>query len=126
MKPLFAALLAGLLCTQTVSSLFCFVCDKVDDNNKCYRTKQCGDTDRYCITKYFGGGSGERHRQLISKDCSAHCPSMELDIGLMAFSVNCCEDSFCNTSGAVSVKTSSLLLLVGSLASIFYIMGANL
>ncbi|XP_070798058.1 lymphocyte antigen 6E-like [Pituophis catenifer annectens] len=111
---------------QTVSSLMCFKCDKVDSNNKCYAVQNCAETDRYCVTKYFGGGRGESYTQLISKECSSYCPEVGVDIGVMAFSINCCEHSLCNTSGAVSVKTSSLLLLVGTLASVFYIIGAHL
>ncbi|XP_058031636.1 lymphocyte antigen 6E-like [Ahaetulla prasina] len=125
MKPLFAALLAGLLCMQT-ESLLCITCDKVDHNDKCITIQRCAETDRYCTTKYFGRGSGERHTELISKGCSAYCPDVGVDIGLMAFSVKCCSHSFCNTSGAISVKMSSLMLLVGTLASVFYMIGANL
>ncbi|XP_070604800.1 lymphocyte antigen 6E-like [Erythrolamprus reginae] len=108
------------------SALTCFSCDKVDNNIKCLELKTCAETDRYCTTRYFGGGSGERHTQLISKGCSATCSELGLDIGVMAFSMKCCGRSLCNTSGAVSVKTSSLLLLVGTLASVFYIVGASL
>ncbi|ETE59011.1 Lymphocyte antigen 6E, partial [Ophiophagus hannah] len=114
------------VCPLAMSSLICITCDKVDHNNKCMDLKVCDDTDRYCYTKYFGSGSGEYHKELISKGCSADCPEVGIDIGVMAFSMKCCENSFCNTSGAVNVKTSSLLLLVGTLASVFYIIGANL
>ncbi|KAM6454997.1 lymphocyte antigen 6E-like [Liasis olivaceus] len=126
MKPLFAALLAGLLCLQTVSSLTCFVCDKAESNWGCLNTKTCDENDKYCITKYFGGHIGERQKQSISKDCSPMCPEGGIDLGLVAFSVKCCDSSLCNTSGAISVKSSSLLLVVGTLASFFYIFGAKL
>ncbi|KAK9402909.1 lymphocyte-antigen-6E-like [Crotalus adamanteus] len=126
MKPFSAALLAGLLCVQTVSSLYCFKCDKVEDNAQCYHVESCGEDQRHCTTKYFGGGKGDNHKQLISKGCSATCPDVQFDVGMMAFSMKCCDHSFCNVSGAVGVKTSSLLLLVGTLISIFYILGAKL
>ncbi|XP_063155797.1 lymphocyte antigen 6E-like [Candoia aspera] len=126
MKPFFAALLAGLLCLQTVSSLTCFTCDKAESNWGCMNMATCDKNDKYCITKYFGGGIGENHKQSISKGCSPICPQGGIDLGLVAFSVKCCETSLCNTSGAVSVKSSSLLLVLGTLASVFYIFGAKL
>ncbi|KAM3840867.1 lymphocyte antigen 6E-like [Vipera latastei] len=127
MKPLFASLLAGLLCVQTVSSLMCFKCDKVEDNSQCYyNIETCKENQPYCTTQYFGGGTGDRHKQLITKKCSERCPEVEFDVGLMAFSMKCCNTSFCNTSGAVGVKTSSFLLLVATLASIICTLGAKL
>ncbi|KAJ7338201.1 hypothetical protein JRQ81_010884 [Phrynocephalus forsythii] len=64
--------------------------------------------------------------QSITKDCSTHCPKGGLDLGVMAFSINCCETSLCNTSGAISVKSNCLLLAMGTLASLLYIFGAKL
>nr|XP_020667495.1 lymphocyte antigen 6E-like [Pogona vitticeps] len=126
MKASLAALLAVLLCVERVSSLACFYCDNAESNWGCLSSKVCSENDKYCITKYFGGGLGENHKQSISKGCSPVCPQGGLDLGVMAFSVKCCETSLCNTSGAISVKSSSLLLAAGALASLFYILGAKL
>ncbi|XP_066482116.1 lymphocyte antigen 6E-like [Tiliqua scincoides] len=126
MKASFAALLAALLCVERVSSLMCFSCDNVDANWNCLSIKTCAETDKYCITKYLGGGVGDNHKQSISKGCSAVCPQAGLDLGIMAFSVKCCDTSLCNTSGAISVKSSSLMLAVGVLASLFYIFQTKL
>ncbi|XP_061463049.1 lymphocyte antigen 6E-like [Rhineura floridana] len=126
MKASFAALMAALLCVERVASLACFSCDNADSNWGCMNIKTCDDSEKYCITKYFGGGIGEKHKQSISKGCSPSCPQGGVDLGLVALSVKCCESSLCNISGAVSVKGSSLILVVGTLASFLYIFGAKL
>ncbi|XP_053105193.1 lymphocyte antigen 6E-like [Hemicordylus capensis] len=126
MKTSFAVVLAALLCVERVSSLMCFHCDNAENNWGCMSVKTCSDADNYCITKYLGGGMGENHKQSISKGCSPICPEGGIDLGLMAFSVKCCKTSLCNTSGAVSVKSSTLMLAVGALLSLFYILGAKL
>ncbi|XP_015284747.1 PREDICTED: lymphocyte antigen 6E-like [Gekko japonicus] len=126
MKGTLAALIAVLLCVERASSLVCFHCDSMDSNWDCLSMKTCKDTDKYCITKYIGGGYGENRKQSISKGCSATCPEAGLDLGVMAFSIKCCEHSFCNTSGAVGVKSSFTALAVGTLASLLYIFGAKL
>lgn len=69
---------------------------------------------------------GENHKQSISKGCSPTCPQAGIDLGIMAFSVKCCDTLLCNTSGAVSVKSSSLMLTVGALASLLYIFQTKL
>nr|XP_008113713.1 PREDICTED: lymphocyte antigen 6E isoform X2 [Anolis carolinensis] len=104
----------------------CFTCDNAESNWDCLSMKSCADTDKYCMTKYFSGGVGNSHKQSISKGCSATCPQGGIDLGVMAFSMKCCESSLCNTSGAISVKSSTLMLAVGTLASLFYIFGARL
>ncbi|XP_042322154.1 lymphocyte antigen 6E-like [Sceloporus undulatus] len=126
MKAYLAALLAALLCVERVSSLMCFHCENAESNWDCISMKSCEPNEKYCITKYFGGGVGEKHKQSISKGCAAMCPQGGVDLGLMAFSVKCCETNLCNTSGAFSVKSSTLMLAVGTLASLFYMFGARL
>nr|XP_056710803.1 lymphocyte antigen 6E-like [Euleptes europaea] len=126
MKATFAALIAVLLCVERVSSLHCFHCDNEERNINCLNMKQCEATDKYCVTKYLGGGFGENRKQSISKGCSAICPQGGVDLGVVAFSVKCCENSFCNISGAASVKSSFVMLAVGTLASLLYIFGAKL
>ncbi|XP_060098899.1 lymphocyte antigen 6E-like [Heteronotia binoei] len=126
MKATLAAVVTVLLCVERVSSLMCFHCDDQEDNWNCLSIKTCEETDKYCVTKYLGGGIGENRKQSISKGCSATCPQGGLDLGVMAFSMKCCESSLCNTSGAVSVKSSFAMLAVGTLASLLYVFGAKL
>ncbi|XP_077207468.1 lymphocyte antigen 6E-like [Paroedura picta] len=126
MKPTLAAFIAVLLCVERVSSLKCFHCENAESNWECLYIKTCEEEDKYCVTKYFGGGIGEKHSQSISKYCSPSCPKGAVDLGVLAFSINCCENSFCNTNGAASVKSSVTILAVGTLASLLYIFGAKL
>uniref|UniRef100_A0A098LY58 Lymphocyte antigen 6E-like protein n=1 Tax=Eublepharis macularius TaxID=481883 RepID=A0A098LY58_EUBMA len=126
MKATFAALLAVLLCVERASSLTCFHCDSKESNWNCLNMKKCSETDNYCITKYIGGGVGENHKQSISKGCSPNCPQAGVDLGIMAFSMKCCNTHLCNVSGAMGVKSSFTVLAVGTLASLLYIFGAKL
>ncbi|XP_053251138.1 lymphocyte antigen 6E-like [Podarcis raffonei] len=126
MKASFAALLAVLLCVERVASLTCFHCENEENNWNCLKPKTCSDSDKYCVTKYFGGGVGDNKKQSISKYCSPMCPQGGIDLGVMAFSIKCCESELCNLSGASGVKSSSLILVAGTLASLLYIFGAKL
>ncbi|XP_054841916.1 lymphocyte antigen 6E-like [Eublepharis macularius] len=126
MKATFAALLAVLLCMERVSSLKCYVCDNVESNRNCLNKKTCNETDNYCVTSYLGGRVGENHKQSISKYCSPDCPEGRMNLGHMAFSVDCCNTHLCNVSGAMGVKSSFTVLAVGTLASLLYIFGAKL
>ncbi|XP_060631939.2 lymphocyte antigen 6E-like [Anolis sagrei] len=126
MKASLAALMAALLCVERVSSLMCFTCENAESNWDCLSMKTCAENEKFCMTKYFGGGIGTENKQSISKSCSATCPQGGIDLGVMAFSMKCCNTSLCNTSGAISVKSSTLMLAVGTLASLFYIFGARL
>ncbi|XP_048338580.1 lymphocyte antigen 6E-like [Sphaerodactylus townsendi] len=126
MKATLAAFLAVLLCVERVSSLVCFHCDNESTNWNCLSMKTCDDTDKYCVTKYLGGGYGENRKQSISKGCSPMCPQGGVDLGVMAFSVKCCETHLCNVSGAAGVKSSFTVLAVGALASLLYVFGAKL
>uniref|UniRef100_A0A8D0BLG9 UPAR/Ly6 domain-containing protein n=1 Tax=Salvator merianae TaxID=96440 RepID=A0A8D0BLG9_SALMN len=118
MKASFAVFLAALLCVGQVSTLMCFHCENAESNWDCLSMKSCDDTDKYCFTKYFGGGVGDKHKQAISKGCSSTCPEGSFDLGLVAFSMKCCDTHLCNTSGAGSVKSSSLILAVGTVATL--------
>ncbi|XP_044309286.1 lymphocyte antigen 6E-like [Varanus komodoensis] len=126
MKSAFVVLVAALLCAERVSSLACFSCENAESNLECLSIKSCDSKDKYCITKYFGGGMGENHKQSISKGCSQICPQAGVDLGIMAFSVKCCESTLCNTSGAISVRGSHVMLLVATVASLLCVFGAKL
>ncbi|XP_033011828.1 lymphocyte antigen 6E-like [Lacerta agilis] len=126
MKASFAALLAVLLCVERVAALTCFQCENEESNWSCLKPKTCNSEDKHCVTKFFGGGIGDNNKKSISKYCSPVCPKGGIDIGIMAFSLDCCDYDLCNINGAAGVKSSSLILAVGTLVSLLYIFGAKL
>ncbi|NXI18323.1 LY6E protein, partial [Irena cyanogastra] len=99
-------------------SLTCFSCKDATSNLHCFSTAKCLDNEKYCLTTYSSSGFGNKQSQLITKKCSAFCPTIDLNIGIAGIATSCCESSLCNISGASSLKTSSTILALGVLASL--------
>ncbi|KAG8134029.1 hypothetical protein E2320_011774, partial [Naja naja] len=57
----------------------------------------------------------------ISKRCAPTCDQNFIDTGSSSIATKCCQHSFCNISGAASVKLSNMVLVLGILGSFFYI-----
>ncbi|KAG6921923.1 lymphocyte antigen 6E-like, partial [Chelydra serpentina] len=102
-------------------SLVCFTCQDASSNWDCLSSTTCQSDENYCVTTYLGGGIGGHSGQSISKGCAAVCPSVGINIGILAASVSCCSSFLCNISGASSVKVSYSVLAMAILASFIYI-----
>ncbi|XP_063155796.1 lymphocyte antigen 6E-like [Candoia aspera] len=126
MKAPFALLLAACLCVDGVFSLVCWSCENAESTWGCWRLQVCSSEDNYCATTYTGAGIGDYSTQSINKGCVPICPQGGINIGIAAVSVKCCSSSFCNVSGASSIKTNHLLLVLAMLASFFYLFGPRL
>ncbi|NXN16612.1 LY6E protein, partial [Indicator maculatus] len=101
-------------------SLTCFSCKDATSNIHCLSSTTCNDHEKYCLTSYSTTGYGKCNdrKQYITKKCSAYCPTVDLNIGIAGIATSCCETSFCNFSGATSVKTSYTMIALGVLASL--------
>ncbi|NWI88054.1 LY6E protein, partial [Pitta sordida] len=99
-------------------SLRCFTCKDATSNLHCLESAKCSDDDQYCLTTYSTIGIGKDRSQRITKKCSATCPSLDVNIGIAGIATSCCQKSYCNFSGASSVKTSYTIITLGVLASL--------
>uniref|UniRef100_A0A8C8RFX3 UPAR/Ly6 domain-containing protein n=1 Tax=Pelusios castaneus TaxID=367368 RepID=A0A8C8RFX3_9SAUR len=124
MRTCLTLLLAAVLCTEQARSLKCYTCTEQASNAQCLIPTDCAD--KYCLTTYASGGIGTKGGQRITKKCSPVCPTTNLNMGVAAISTTCCEHSLCNISGASSVKTSSVVMATGILASLTYILRIGL
>lgn len=70
--------------------------------------------------------SGNNSEYRLSKRCEDMCPDTQVDLKPGAPSTNCCNFSFCNMSGATSVKTSTAAVALGIVASFFFIFQSRL
>ncbi|XP_065688368.1 lymphocyte antigen 6E-like [Patagioenas fasciata] len=118
MKTSLLVVLVVALCTESAFSLVCFTCKDATSNVHCLSTTSCADHEKYCVTTYSTMGYGNDRNQRITKKCSAFCPTIDLNIGIAGVASSCCETSFCNVSGASSVKTSYTMVILGILASL--------
>ncbi|XP_071409847.1 lymphocyte antigen 6E-like [Pithys albifrons albifrons] len=126
MKAFLVALLAAVLCAQPASSLFCYICENEHSNWNCLKSYKCDDHEHFCTTTYSSAGLGKDVGHRITKKCSAECPETNVNFGVAAFSTKCCTTSFCNFSGATSVKTSYAVMLLGIAASLICAIRAGL
>ena len=62
----------------------------------------------------------------LNKKCVPTCTENFIDTGMGSVSTKCCESSLCNISGANSVKISSAVMALGTLASFLYIFRSGL
>ncbi|KFV98214.1 Lymphocyte antigen 6E, partial [Eurypyga helias] len=99
-------------------SLTCFTCKDASSNLQCLNVASCSDHEKYCLTTYSTRGLDSDRNQRINKKCSAFCPTIDLNIGIAGIATSCCTTSFCNISGASSVKTSYTVIALGALASL--------
>ncbi|XP_063156360.1 lymphocyte antigen 6E-like [Candoia aspera] len=123
MKTLLIAFLAAVICTEKVHSLSCYSCENEPSNWNCMSMKKCAESDNYCTTiktinKGRNGGSDDYR---ISKRCAPTCNENFMDTGSSSVATKCCQFSFCNISGATSVKISNMVLVLGILASFLYV-----
>ncbi|XP_026571789.1 lymphocyte antigen 6E-like [Pseudonaja textilis] len=123
MKTLLVAFLVAIICTEKVYSLACYSCENEPSNWNCMSVKKCAETDKYCTTvkTVSRGRQGEPNDYRISKRCAPTCDQNFMDTGSSSIATKCCQFSFCNISGAASVKLSNMVLILGILASFFYI-----
>ncbi|XP_034981807.1 lymphocyte antigen 6E [Zootoca vivipara] len=121
MKTLLVALLVAILCAGKAHSFFCYRCENEPSNWNCLKAVKCSEQDQFCTTITSTSGTGKNAVYQLSKRCTPTCTENFMDTGLTSVSTKCCNSSFCNISGATSVKTSGLLMAVGVLASFFYI-----
>ncbi|XP_065442413.1 lymphocyte antigen 6E-like [Chrysemys picta bellii] len=121
MKAFLLTLLVAVLCVEQAHSLLCFTCKDASSNWGCLAPTICQSGENYCVTTYLGAGIGGHSGQSISKGCASICPSVGINIGILATSVSCCSSSLCNISGASSVKVSYSVLAMAILASFVYI-----
>ncbi|XP_039383350.1 lymphocyte antigen 6E-like [Mauremys reevesii] len=117
MKAFLLTLLVAVLCVEQAHSLVCFTCNEASSNWACLLPATCPSDANYCVTTYLGAGIGGHSGQSISKGCSSICPSVGINIGILAASVSCCSSFLCNISGATSVKVSYSVLAMAILAS---------
>ncbi|XP_034275819.1 lymphocyte antigen 6E [Pantherophis guttatus] len=123
MKTLLVAFLVAIVCTEKVHSLSCYYCENEPSNWNCISMKKCAETDKYCTTvkTVSRGRLGEPDDYRISKRCTPTCDESYMTTGLSSTTTNCCQFTFCNFSGAASVKLSNMVLVLGILGSFFYI-----
>ncbi|KAK9402874.1 lymphocyte-antigen-6E-like [Crotalus adamanteus] len=123
MKSLLVAFLLAMLYTEKVHSLACYYCENEPSNWNCMSMKKCAETDKYCTTikRVNRGRHGESDDYRISKQCTPSCEENFMDTGSSSVATKCCQFSFCNISGAASVKLSNMVLILGILGSFFYV-----
>ncbi|NWX22542.1 LY6E protein, partial [Aegotheles bennettii] len=109
-------------------SLICFTCKDATSNMHCFGSTTCPNHEKYCLTTYSTTGVGKcsERSQRITKKCSAFCPTIDLNIGVAGIATSCCKTSFCNVSGASSVKTSYTMIALGAVASLACILRLGL
>uniref|UniRef100_A0ABM5GDE1 Lymphocyte antigen 6E-like n=1 Tax=Pogona vitticeps TaxID=103695 RepID=A0ABM5GDE1_9SAUR len=100
-------------------SLHCYACQKANAPSACLFSSECSASERHCVAIY---NETSDHKPSISKQCAEKCPEIK-ETGVK---VVCCEDSYCNGKGAVSMKTSYAILIVAMLASFLYILPMEL
>ncbi|KAH0617379.1 hypothetical protein JD844_015478 [Phrynosoma platyrhinos] len=121
MKTLCIALLVAVVFAEKGHSLWCYRCEDEPSNWNCMKMVKCAETDKFCSTIVTTVGRDKNSSYKLSKKCVPSCTENFIDIGSGSVSTNCCNSSFCNFSGANSVKTSSVMVAGGILASFFYI-----
>nr|XP_020667484.1 lymphocyte antigen 6E-like [Pogona vitticeps] len=126
MKTLWAALLVSLVCIGKVDSLWCYRCEDEPSNWNCMKMVKCAETDRYCTTTVTTSGRDNNVSYRLNKKCVPTCTENFIDTGMGSVSTKCCESSLCNISGANSVKISSTVMALGTLASFLYIFRSGL
>uniref|UniRef100_A0A6J0VA27 Lymphocyte antigen 6E-like n=1 Tax=Pogona vitticeps TaxID=103695 RepID=A0A6J0VA27_9SAUR len=126
MKTLWAALLVSLVCIGKVDSLWCYRCEDEPSNWNCMKMVKCAETDRYCTTTVTTSGRDSNASYRLNKKCVPTCTENFIDTGRGSVSTKCCESSLCNISGANSVKISSAVMALGTLASFLYIFRSGL
>ncbi|KAJ7338205.1 hypothetical protein JRQ81_010891 [Phrynocephalus forsythii] len=126
MKTLCIALFVGIVCIGKANSLWCYRCEDEPSNWNCMKMVKCAETDKFCTTTINSSGKDKNISYRLSKKCVPTCTENFIDTGLGSISTKCCENSLCNFSGANSVKMSTAVMAVGTLASLFYIFRSGL
>ncbi|KAF7237211.1 Lymphocyte antigen 6E [Varanus komodoensis] len=126
MKTLLTALLVAILCMGKVHALWCYRCENEPSNWNCIKLVKCAETDSYCSTTVTTSRQGKDTDYRLSKGCAPTCTENNMVTSLGSVSTSCCQRYGCNFSGATSVKTSSAVMVVGILASFFYIFRSGL
>ncbi|XP_077346656.1 lymphocyte antigen 6E-like [Lithobates pipiens] len=111
-------LLLAALCIGTAWSLQCYTCTAATSNSNCQTETNCSSTDTYCQTIVATASAYGVSATSISKSCEASCTaSSGSALGVASASTTCCNTDLCNTSGAISIKSSYsiIVLVVGTL-----------
>ncbi|KAM4689725.1 lymphocyte antigen 6E-like [Discoglossus pictus] len=104
-------LLVTALCIGTVYSLKCYTCISQSSNTNCMTATNCtAGLDSYCKTTVASAGVAGISVTSISKTCAATCTATSGSYVVASSSVSCCSTDLCNTSGAISVKSSYAML----------------
>ncbi|XP_078542483.1 lymphocyte antigen 6E-like [Lissotriton helveticus] len=113
MKAALCSILVAALLVGTANSLTCYGCTS---KMNCFDEKICADNEKYCVTNVTMNGND----LLIRKYCSTSCvPTTACTGGPGLHEYHCCENNYCNFSGATSVKTNYAMLWVAAGVSAF-------
>ncbi|XP_072266639.1 lymphocyte antigen 6E-like [Pyxicephalus adspersus] len=94
------------------SSLQCYTCTSQSSNTNCMVPTNCSASDTSCMTSVVAGGIGGFTMSTITKTCEAICKESGLNAGIVSSKVSCCSTNLCNTSGASSIKSTYIILVV--------------
>ncbi|XP_025041847.1 lymphocyte antigen 6E-like [Pelodiscus sinensis] len=126
MKAFLFALLAATLCMERAGALRCFTCNDEPSHWNCIEITDCAENEKYCLTSYTRTGFGEKAEYRITKRCSDVCPRTNLNFGIAATAISCCQRSLCNVSGAGSVRASATAMATGILVGLLYVLRTGL
>ncbi|KAM4689305.1 lymphocyte antigen 6E-like [Discoglossus pictus] len=106
-----AILLVSALCIGTAYSLSCYTCVGQSSNANCNTVTNCSALlNNYCMTSVSSAGLAGISVTSITKTCAASCTATSGSYVVASASVSCCSTDLCNTSGAISVKSSYAML----------------
>ncbi|XP_040208073.1 lymphocyte antigen 6E-like [Rana temporaria] len=119
-------LLLAALCIGTAHSLQCYTCITATSNSNCNTATNCSATQGNCETIVASVSVLGFSTTSITKSCAASCTPTGGSFVVGSTSVSCCSTDLCNTSGAISIKSSypAIFLAVGTL--VMFISGSLL
>ncbi|XP_073485527.1 lymphocyte antigen 6E-like [Aquarana catesbeiana] len=110
-------LLLAALCIGTAYSLQCYTCVSATSNSNCQTVTNCSSGLNFCQTTLASVSAFGLSTTSITKNCAASCTASGGSFVVGSTSVSCCSTDLCNTSGAISIKSSYsvIVLVVGTL-----------
>ncbi|XP_018430601.1 PREDICTED: lymphocyte antigen 6E-like [Nanorana parkeri] len=114
-------LLLAALCIGTAYSLQCYTCSLQSSNSNCQTATNCASGEIQCETIVGSASAGGYSATVITKSCSSSCTPSTYGTSGASASTSCCSTDLCNTSGAISIKStySAIFLVLGTIAMLF-------
>ncbi|XP_018430602.1 PREDICTED: prostate stem cell antigen-like [Nanorana parkeri] len=114
-------LLLAALCIGTAYSLQCYTCTAASSNSNCQTATNCTSGLNYCETDVASASAVGISVTTITKFCTSSCTPTSTSYYVGSTSTSCCSTDLCNTSGAISIKStySAIFLVLGTIAMLF-------